>query len=86
MKQILNSAAYLDRTDVGVLSHVFVLIQAILGEFPFAQIDRQLDEQEHDGFQGGDGTVPGPLRSDMFVQERQRGLSLADRDKLLSSL
>ncbi len=77
---------YLDGAHVRVLRHVLVLIESIFGQLALAQIDAELDEQEHNGLQGGDGTIAGSLGGDMFVEQRQRRLRLADGDELLCSL
>lgn len=57
----------LDGADVGVLCDVLVLIEAILGGFALAKINRQFNEQKHHRLKGGDGTAAGPLRCDMLV-------------------
>lgn len=42
---------YLDRSNVGVLGSVFVLIEPVLGEFTLLEVDAKLDKQEHDRLQ-----------------------------------
>lgn len=62
----------LNGAHVGVLSSVLVLVEAVLGELAFAEIDAEFDEEDHDGLEGGNGAVAGPLGGDMFVEEQQR--------------
>lgn len=76
----------LDGADVGVLSDVLVLIEAILGGLALAKINRQFNEQKHHRLKGGDGTAAGPLRCDMLVKDSQGGGGLIDGDKFLSPL
>ena len=61
------TSAHLDGPNVGILSDVLVLIQSIFGRFAFLQIDRELDEKEHNRLKGGDRTVARPLGCDMFM-------------------
>jgi hypothetical protein len=79
------SRSYLDGADIGVLRRVFVLVQAVLGELALAQVDAQLDEEDHDGLERGDGAVAGALRGDMFVEQREGSLLLLDADELLGA-
>lgn len=75
----------LNCAHVGVLGCVLVLVEAVLGELAFAEIDAQLDEEDHDGLEGGDGAVAGSLGGDMFVEELQGGLLLFDSDEFLGA-
>lgn len=59
---------HLDCPNIGILSNVLILIQAIFGGLAFPQVDAQLDEQEHDRFEGSNGAISGSLGGDMFVQ------------------
>jgi hypothetical protein len=76
---------YLNSANVGVLGRVLVLVQAVLCELAFAEIDAELDEEDHDGLEGGDGAVAGPLRGDMFVEELEGSLLLLDSDEFLGA-
>jgi hypothetical protein len=77
--------SYLDRADVGVLGGVLVLVQAILCELALAEVDAELDEEDHDGLQRDDRAVAGALRGDMLVEELQGGLLLLDSDEFLGA-
>lgn len=76
----------LDSADIGILSDVLVLVKTILGGLALAEVDRQLNEQEHHRLEGGDGAATGALGGDMFVEDSQGGGSLADGDEFLSPL
>lgn len=52
---------YLDRTDIRILSGVFVLVQPVFGKFAFFKVNAKLDKEKHHRLQGGDGTIPRPL-------------------------
>jgi hypothetical protein len=77
---------YLDGSHVGVLGDVLVLIESILGGLSFAQIDTELDKQQHDGFEGGDRAAARPFGGDMLVEDVKGGGSLAHGDEFLSPL
>ena len=79
-------ATYLDSSDVGVLANVLVLIQSILGQLPFLLLDRQLDQEEHNGLQRRDGNIARPLRVDVVVEENQGRRGLVDPDQLVGPL
>lgn len=49
---------YLNSTNVRVLRSVLVLIQSIFGQFAFLEINTELNKQDHNRFQGRDGTIP----------------------------
>lgn len=76
---------YLDGADVCVLRSVLVLVEAVLGELALSQIDAELDKEDHDGLERGDGAVAGALGGDMLVEELQGGLLLLDSDELLGT-
>lgn len=77
---------YLDSGDVGVLRGVFVVVETILGGLSLSQLNTELDKQEDDGLERSDGAVAGALGGDMFVEDSQGRLLLADCDELLRSL
>lgn len=79
-------STYLNRAHVGILRRVLILIEAILCELPFLQIDAQLHEQYHHRLQRGDGTVSRPFGGDMLMECGESSLRLAHTDELLSSL
>lgn len=58
---------YLNRTNVGILCSVLVLIQSIFCQFTLLEVDTELDKLHHDRLKGCDGTVTRSFRSDMFV-------------------
>jgi len=68
------------------LRSVLVVVEAVFSHFSLAKVDAKLDEEEHDGLQGGDGLASGTLGGDMFVKNRQGSLLLSDSDEFLSSL
>jgi hypothetical protein len=77
--------SYLDSSHIGVLRRVLVLVKTILCEFAFAEIDTQLNEEDHHRLEGGDGAVAGALRGDMFVEQLEGGLLLLDSDEFLGA-
>lgn len=77
--------AYLDGAHVGVLGGVLVLVQAVLCEFAFSEIDAELDKEDHDGLERGDGAVAGALGGDMFVEQREGSLLLLDSNEFLGA-
>jgi hypothetical protein len=77
--------SYLNGADIGVLGSVLVLVQAVLCELAFAQIDAEFDEEDHDGLEGGNGAVSGALGGDMFVEELEGSLLLLDSDEFLGA-
>ena len=78
--------AYLDRSHVGVLGDILVLVETILGGFSFTEIDAQLNEQQHDRLERGDRTAARPLGGDMFVKDIQGSGGLAHGDEFLGPL
>ena len=76
----------LDGADIGVLGDVLVLVQAILGRLSLAQVDTQLDKEEHHRLEGRNRAAASPLRGNMFVENGQGGGRLADGDKFLGPL
>lgn len=83
---ILIWLAHLNGCNICVLRRVLVVVEAILGHLSLSQIDTELNEEQHDGLQGGDGAVSGALRGDMLVKDGQGGLLLPDSDEFLGSL
>lgn len=78
--------SYLNRSDVGVLGDVLVLVETILGGLALAKIDTELDEEEHHRLQRGDGAAARPLGGDMFVKDVEGGGGLTHGDEFLSPL
>lgn len=76
---------YLNSANVRVLRRVLVLVEAILCELAFSQIDAQLNEEYHHRLERGDGAVSGPLGDDMFVEELQGSLGLLHSDEFLGA-
>jgi hypothetical protein len=72
--------------DIGVLGDVLVLVEGVLGEFPLLLLDGQLDEQDHNRLERGDGDIAGPLRRDVLVQQGQGRRGLVDPDELVGPL
>jgi hypothetical protein len=81
----MSRVSYLNRADVCVLGGVLVLVQAVLCELAFAEVNAELDEEDHDRLQRDDGAVAGALRGDMLVEELQGGLLLLNSDEFLSA-
>lgn len=81
-----RSAAYLDGGDVGVLRHVLVRVQSILGGLALLLLDAQVDEQEHHGLQRGDGDISGTLGGDVLVKKGQSSRLLLDENELMGAL
>lgn len=78
--------SYFDCANVCVLCCVLVLVETVLCELAFPQVDAEFNKEEHDRLQGGDGVVSRPLGDDMFVEEGQGRLLLVDADKFLGPL
>lgn len=78
--------SYLDGPHICVLCGVFVLVQAILCEFAFSEIDAEFDKENHDRLERGDGAVPRPLGDDMFVKKLESCQRLVYADELLGAL
>lgn len=76
---------HLNRPHIRILRRVLVLVETILGEFAFPQVDAQLNKKDHHRLEGGDGAVSGPLVDNMFVEKRERGLGLLHSDKFLGA-
>jgi hypothetical protein len=76
---------YLDGANVCVLSGVLVLVETVLGQFALAEVDTELDKEDHDGLERGDGAVAGALRGDMFVEQLESSLLLVDSDEFLGT-
>ena len=83
---IASTMAYLDRSHICVLGNVLVLVKPVFCRFAFPEVDTEFHEQDHDRFQRADRAVPGSLGRDMFVEKRQGGGRLPNRDELLCSL
>ena len=79
----ITTYPYLNRADICVLCGVLVLVEAIFGEFAFAEIHTQLDKQDHHRLERGDGAVTCTLGDDMFMEKLQRGLRLLHSDQFL---
>jgi len=79
-------ATNLDGGNVGVLGDVLVLVERILGEFSLLLLYRQLDQENHDRFEGRDGHIAGSLGGDVLVKEGEGGRGLVDPDELLGAL
>jgi hypothetical protein len=62
------------------------LIQAILSSLALAQVDTQLNEEEHNRLEGSNRAAAGPLRGNMFVKDGQGGGGLTDGDEFLGPL
>jgi hypothetical protein len=86
MSLAIIGEAYLDSSHIGILSGVLVLIQSILGELSFPEVDAKFNEEEHHRLERCNRAVARSLGTDMFVEERQRGLRLTNADKFLGSL
>ena len=77
---------YLDSGDICVLRGVLVVVETVLGSLALSQLNTELDKQENDGLERGDGAVASALGSDMLVENGQSRLLLVDCDELLGSL
>lgn len=76
----------LDGSHVGVLRSVLVQVEAIFCQLNLLEVHTQLHKKNHHRLQGGDGTVPGSLGRDMFVEDRESSLRLPYCDEFLCSL
>ena len=86
MKSVKRKEAHLDSLHAGVLGNVLILVEAILGRLPFPQADAELDKEDHDGLERGDGRVTGALRGDMVVQQLEGTEILVDGHEFLGAL
>lgn len=77
---------HLDALDRRVLGHVLVHVQALLGRAPLAEVDAEVEEADHDGFQRGERRLPEPLGREDFGDGAEGRQGLADREKLIGAL
>lgn len=77
---------HLDGRDIGVLGQILVLVQGVLGQLSLLLLDGQLNKQEHDRLQRGDGSAPRALVGDVLMEQGQGRLGLVDPDQLVGAL
>lgn len=68
------------------MREVLVLVQGILGQLSLLLLDGQLNQQEHNRLERGDGSASGALVGDVLMEQGQGRRGLVDPDQLVGAL
>lgn len=75
-----------DGSDACILGDVFILHQAFLRGPAFTHVDAELDEANHDGFEGGEGGRAKSFGGEHLREGLEGGMGLSYRDEALCLL
>lgn len=82
----LRCCTHLNSRNVGVLGKVLVLVQGVLGQLSLLLLDGELNQQEHNRLERGDGSASGALVGDVLMEQGQGRRGLVDPDQLVGAL
>lgn len=68
------------------MREILVLVQGILGQLSLLLFDGELNQQEHNRLEGGDGSASGALVGDVLMEQGQGRRGLVDPDQLVGAL